>query len=94
MELHEFNMHLINELADKYGKVLLKDVDRIMRDCYFNDTATLVNEPQGEDNDEEYQLIKEVWCEQWSVGDSGDSFEGRLYAKIKDGVWLMLPFAM
>jgi hypothetical protein len=88
------NRNLFKELTVSFGKEIRTDIDKITNDCCINGIATLVSEPQGENQYEEYEVIKEVWVDQYSVGMDGDSFEGYIYCKITDKIWLMIPYAM
>ena len=54
----------------------------------------LVSEPIGDYQTEEYEAFEGIWVQQWSVGDSGDSFQGYVCIKLKDNMYLKFRYSM
>ena len=52
----------------------------------------IVDEPQGDDQCERFGIWHNTWVDQWSVGDSGDSFEGFIYGQLPDKRWLKVAY--
>ena len=85
---------VIKKLADKLGLELRDDIKKIMIDCSFSDVCSVVDKPEGDDQEEHYKVISNVYAEQWSVGDSGDTFHGSIYCELPTKQWLKLPYWM
>lgn len=68
----------------------------LMEDCEYShhEKIEIVDVPAGEDQTsyENNPYFDEIWVDQWSVGMSGDSYEGHIYAKLENDVWLKVPF--
>ena len=41
----------------------------------------------------DYLPIRDEWVEQWSVGDSGDSFAGYVYIQLKEKLFLKIHYS-
>jgi len=65
-----------------------------MEETEVGDAFKIVRKPRGESQKENYGQIKQLWVSQQAVGDSGDSWEGTVSVKIKEGRWLEMPFSM
>jgi hypothetical protein len=46
----------------------------------------------GENQNENYGIFKNIHVDQWSVGLSGDSFAGHIYAQVSEKDWLKIPY--
>lgn len=81
---------------EKMIKCFGQDAEHYFEDllwgCRIVEKIKFVDAPKGDDQDEEYGPFKEVHVDQWSIGDSGDSFEGYVYAKIDDR-WIQIPYS-
>jgi len=86
-EVSEYN----NSLLAKIGGTAKKDFQRMISDVYLSGKIETVEHPEGKDNDEEFGVFKKVWVEQGTIGDSGDSFIGNIYANAK-GIWYKIPY--
>jgi len=69
-----------------------QEVDLILNDAKVNGKMEIVSSPKGEANGDKYEFFKEVHVDQYSVGDSGDSYSGAIYAKFGENKWLLIPF--
>ena len=87
------NVEIIAEIIKLRGNKTLKSYERLLDGAYITDKISIVDKPEGENNDEEFGVFTEVWVDQWSVGDSGDSFEGFIYGKFDEGKWLKIPYS-
>jgi hypothetical protein len=85
---------VIKELSDKLGLKLREDIKKIMVDCALNNVCSIVEAPEGDNQNESYEVVTNVYVEQWSDGDSGDSFQGNIYCELPTKQWLKLPFWM
>lgn len=88
------NAYLFKALADSFGKNILEDLDSITNGCQINGLSTLVSNPEGEKQNEAYKVISEVWDSHHTVGMWDSSFEGYKYCKIKEGIWVKIPYTM
>lgn len=82
-----------------YNKKLLSDLqipDKDFADLIFHCSTIgrleIVTKPTGENQDEYIGVFKQVYVEQGSVGDSGDSFAGFIYGKLGKRKWLKVPY--
>ena len=71
---------------------LKADFYDLMEDCGITSKIEFVLKPKGEKQDEETQYFKDIHIQQWSIGDSGDSFEGYIYAKFSKDKWIKVPY--
>ena len=77
-----------NEIYDWNAKFLSdndipeEDFKDLMEYVYYNEKIEPVEGPKGQRQDEEYGKFKDVHVEQWSVGDSGDSYAGFIYMRV------------
>lgn len=82
-------------LIEKLG-IPQEEMDILMQDCDYShhEKISIVPLPGGDDQSpyEESDYFKEIWIEQWSVGMSGDSYEGYIYAKVGKKQWLKIPY--
>lgn len=86
------------QISDSVTKVLKEysikdnDFEDLMYGSKVNGIVEIVSEPRGDAQKESYGKLKNIHVDQWSVGDSGDSFAGFIYAQIKGKVWLKIPY--
>lgn len=69
-----------------------KDFEDLMDGSKVNGIVEIVPEPKGDAQKERYGKLKNIHVKQWSVGDSGDSYAGFIYAQLKEEVWLKIPY--
>lgn len=68
------------------------DFINICHDCNVTGKIQILDQPKGINQDEEYGIFTEIYVDQGSVGDSGDSFAGCIYAKFGENKWLKIPY--
>ena len=80
-------------LIEKF-EIPKEDMDILMQDCNhsYHEKMEIVSLPGGDNQEEDSDFFKEIWVEQWSVGMSGDSYEGYIYAKLGKNQWLKIPY--
>ncbi len=89
----EHNTKIIAQIIDEVGNKTLKSYERLLDGAYVTDKIQIVDKPNGDNNYEEFGVFKDVWVDQWSVGDSGDSFEGFIYGRFAKKKWLKIPYS-
>jgi|TARA_R110001632_G_scaffold104876_1_gene214018 hypothetical protein len=89
----EHNTKIIASIIAEVGNETLKSYEDILDGCSVTDKLQIVDKPEGDNNDESFGIFKEVWVDQWSVGDSGDSFEGFIYGRFAKQKCLKIPYA-
>lgn len=89
----EHNTKIITEIIGEVGDKTIESYRRILDGVSVTDKLQIVDEPNGENNHEEFGVFKEMWVDQWSVGDSGDSFEGFIYGKFAANKWLKISYS-
>ena len=67
-------------------------IDELLRDVEVTGKMKIVDEPTGDDQNEELGIFNKVFVDQYSVGDSGDSFAGTIYAEFNEDKWLSIPY--
>lgn len=80
-----------NQIIDSFGDAGKKDFERLMDYCRITEKIEFVDAPQGKKQNENFGIFKNVHVDQHSVGDSGDSYAGFVYAKVK-GRWIKVPY--
>lgn len=82
--------------GDKFHKSVLECLNEV-QDLTVYESMEIVIEPKGKEQKEDFGLIKKAWCDQWSVGMEGDSFNGNFYIElpkaIKGGKFLKIPYS-
>lgn len=76
-------------LIDAIGR---KDFTVLVQDCRITNYLSVVDKPKGDNQDERQGVFTELWVDQWSTGDSGDSYAGNMYAKFAEDKWLKIPY--
>lgn len=91
-ECERVNNRILSAIRSVKGTQFYSDLEAVMEWVEPSGKMEIVNEPSGDIQSERYGTITRVWVDQWSVGDSGDSFTGNIYVKIKLNKWLKLHF--
>lgn len=73
------------------GKTAAKDFADLIENCSVVGKIEFVDEPKGDAQDENNGIFKDVHVDQWTVGDSGDSYAGFIYAKVNDK-WISINY--
>lgn len=87
MEVQNHNMNLILPLH----KNALKYFNQMLDGCFCNGKIEKVGKPSGDKQNEEFGIFKEIHVDQWAVGTEGDSFNGHIYARVKNQ-WYKIPY--
>ncbi len=86
--IEAFNNNLLTEF-----NILHTQVAEILNDCNPIGEYEIVNKPSGDDQKEKTGKFKQIFVDQWSVGDSGDSWEGYIYGRFSKGKWLKIHYS-
>lgn len=86
-EIFEHNKKII----DGFDSHAMKEFSKLVEGCRIRGKIEFVDEPLGDQQDEDYIFFKDVHVDQSSFGDSGDSFMGTIYAKVGDK-WIAIPY--
>jgi len=87
------NEPILKAIKDEKGNDWYKELESLMEDSEVGGAFKIVEEPSGE-LQESSELIINEWVDQYSVGDSGDCWEGTITVKIGDKKYLEMPFSM
>lgn len=79
-----------NQLGEKFKEAILLCAEESDACGPF----ALVKKPKGEYLDEEYEAFKGLWVDQRSYGDTGDSWQGEVYIKLKENLYLEIGYSM
>jgi hypothetical protein len=91
-ECEKANRRVLKAIQSVKGSDFYEDLTDVFDWVHPSGKFELVDEPSGDIQNENYGKIRRVWVDQWSVGDSGDSFSGHVYVKLKLGMWLKMYF--
>lgn len=75
------------------GKNSIEAFSELLEFCRVTGYITTTKQPTGTNQNERFGPFKSVLVDQWSVGDSGDSYEGYIYAKYNKRRWLKIPYS-
>lgn len=80
-------------LIKSFGATAEKDFEELLDGCAIPECGKIevVEKPKGNRQHENCGIFKNVYVDQWSVGDSGDSFEGNIYARVEKK-WYKIPY--
>ncbi len=92
-EISDHNIKVITQIVDEVGPKALKGYEMLLEGACVTNKIQIVGKPNGVNQHEEVDVFVEVWVDQWSVRDSGDSFEGFIYGRFADSKWLKIPYA-
>lgn len=53
----------------------------------------IVNKPNGQEQHEKCGVFTKIFVDQWSVGNTGDSYGGHIYGKFAKNKWLKIPYS-
>lgn len=87
-----------DEIETHNSEILLQvnakaiDFEKLVEDLEIGGKMEIVEIPQGDKQNETYESFNQVYVDQWSVGMSGDTFEGTIYAQLQESKWLSIPF--
>jgi hypothetical protein len=89
-EMQEHNSLILYIIGDEDN-----DFESLMDYCRITDKMEWVEKPtfKAEQNPDVYGIFTLTHVDQWSTGDSGDSFAGFMYVKVKGfNEWLKIPY--
>lgn len=87
-EICEHNTALINS----FGKTASKHFKDLLDFCDVTGKIELVDKPNGDKQNENCGIFKNVHVHQWTTGMEGDSFAGYIYTNVK-GQWIKVPYS-
>jgi len=94
-ECDRINFRIMKAITNQLGNAFVKNLCIISTDCEVsNDAWWFSKTPIGSYQKEGYGAIKGYWVSQQSVGDSGDSYSGTICIKLKERLYLIMPFSM
>lgn len=93
-EVARVNSRLFKAIKSLRGEKFVQDLNDVVKECEVVDAPyEIVNTPQGKYQHESFRTIKGFWVKQWSVGDSGDSYNGYIAIKIKRNKYLQMYYS-
>jgi hypothetical protein len=87
-EISEHNTAFINS----FGNTASKHFKDLLEFCNVSGKIELVDKPDGDKQNENYGMFKNVYVEQWTTGMESDSFAGFIYTNVK-GQWIKIPYS-
>lgn len=81
-----------NELINSFGKTAQKHFNNLLDGAHVTGKIELVDKRHGKKQHEDYGMFRNIYVDQWGVGMDGDSFEGFIYANVKKGQWIKIPY--
>lgn len=87
------NEPILKAIKAEKGNEWFAELECLMEESEVGGAFKIVDEPSGE-KQESSELIVDEWVDQYSVGDSGDSWEGTITVKIENKRYLEMPFSM
>lgn len=86
-EILLYNQDLISSLNAE------EDYAKVIEGCTVVGQIVITNKPQGDPQDENYNVLKNIHVDQWSINEEGDRFNGFIFAQVGDSnKWLMIPY--
>lgn len=97
-EIERKNNRILRAVKSVKGKTFYNHLIEYLKNCETTDYNIweIVRVPQGKEQKvtECGRAIKKEWVQQWSVGDSGDSWSGIICVELKPGRYLKFNFSM
>jgi len=93
-KMHQHQMDIMNynnAIISEFGNSAHKYFKSLVGHCTITGKITFATNPMGEKQNEKHGIFTNIHVDQWSVGDTGDSFAGFIYAKVNDK-WICVPF--
>lgn len=92
-EENRINNRILKAILNVKGKEFYDSLMSVIKEDECGDKFEIVRKPIGEYQKENFGVIKGIWVNQHSSGDSGDSFYGCVEVKIKKDRWIRMPFS-
>lgn len=86
-ENHAHNNQILNEINCSQT-----DYDDLIQDCKVTDKIEIVENPEGEDNNESYGIFEMVFIDEKRNGILEEFIVGFIYAKFGENKWLKVPY--
>lgn len=83
--MYDYEKEILDHNASilrSFAKRAVKDFKKLTENCSVVNKIEYVDEPKGDKQNENCGIFKDVHVDQYSTGDSGDSFAGHIYAKV------------
>lgn len=97
-ECKRVNDRIIKAVANQLGQSFVNDIWSCVEESEglpeYSGKFFFLRKPRGQWQEEEYDNFNGIWVDQWSVGDSGDSWNGVVCIKLKKGLWLAFDYSM
>ncbi len=89
------NNRIFKAIKNQLGQKFHDTLNELAIETEVSGAFALVKSPKGEyQPDEEWDMINGIWVDQRCVGEFGDSWEGQVYVKLKEGLFLEMAYAM
>jgi hypothetical protein len=75
----------------QFGKAAVQAFKDLTDNCSVVGKIEYVDEPKGDEQHEDCGIFKNVFIRQHSMGDSGDSYGGEIYAMVNNQ-WVSIPY--
>jgi hypothetical protein len=86
-EINDFNRKVFQEIEAPED-----EIEEILYYCDVTGKIEIVDSPKGDVQIRKYKFFTSIYVDQYSVGDSGDSFAGHIYAEYGPEKWLKIPY--
>ena len=93
-EEKRWNSRLLKAIQSQLGKQFLDDVVECLEESEAQGKLELVRKPRGQWQEEYHESFDGIWVDQWSIGDTGDSWNGYVCIELKKGLWLKTFYSM
>lgn len=95
-EIHKYEQEIEdhnNYLISSKGQQFIEDFKVLTSDVYITNKIEIVDSPEGDDQeDDESESFSKIYVQQWNAG-LEDSYAGFIYAQMRDGKWLKIPYS-
>lgn len=96
-ECYRHNDRLLRSIKSVKGRTFYKHLLQLIKDCdRVDDKMEIVKEPNGEwQRETDYgKSIPGIWCDQWSTGTEGDSYDGYVWVLLKPNKYLKFRYSI
>lgn len=89
-EYDRVNSRIMKAILSVRGSAFHECVRRFLEDNEPNGSMSLSKKPYGKKQIEQYGRIRTIWVDQYHAGE--DSYYGNQFIKLKDHLYLKIPF--
>lgn len=93
-ECDRINNRILNVIKGQLGVKFEKALLALAEESEVDGVFELVRKTSGSYQKENYGSFRGYWVEQRSVGDSGDSWDGYIYVKLKPKLFIKMHYSM